>query len=198
MKPHLGKIALGITDDEVPLGSHLIHFWQTPEEFECGVRFLQLGIADESQFCVLFGHDEANQRVIEILRRTTPGLDRALADARLVVLRRDSSAPITLETIESAFSAALQKGATTIRYLGNLAMGKVPLPGRGPDEIVELETGATALALRYPCVVVCMYDVNTVSGRLLLNAGFGTHALTVWGDALRENQYYANARSAGA
>ena len=34
------------------------------DEFERGVRFLELGIEDESQYCVLFGHDEANQRVL--------------------------------------------------------------------------------------------------------------------------------------
>ncbi len=62
MKASIDKIPLGITDDEVPLGSHLIHFWQTDEEFERGVRFLELGIADEFQHCVLFGHDEANHR----------------------------------------------------------------------------------------------------------------------------------------
>jgi len=42
MKVSLDKIALGITDDEVPLGIHLIHFWHTDGEFERGVRFLEL------------------------------------------------------------------------------------------------------------------------------------------------------------
>jgi hypothetical protein len=42
-----GKIALGITDDEVLLGSHLIHFWHTDDEFERGVRILDLEIAKE-------------------------------------------------------------------------------------------------------------------------------------------------------
>lgn len=198
MKTAFHEIALGITDDEVELGSHLIHFWKTPEEFECGVRFLLLGIADEYQNCVLFGHDEANQRVLEILRRTSPDLDRVLAEGRLVVFRRDSSAPITRATIENAFSAALRRGATAIRYLGHLGMGRDPLPGRGSDEVLELETGATALALRYPWVIVCMYDVNTVSGHLLLNAGFGTHPLTVWRDAVQHNQYCATSKGAGA
>ena len=58
------KITLGITDDQVALGSHLIHFWQNEEEFERGVRFLQLGIDNESQYCVLFGHDEPNQGLV--------------------------------------------------------------------------------------------------------------------------------------
>ena len=183
------KIPLGITEDDVALGSHLVHFWQTDEEFESGVRFLQLGIDNQSEYCVLFGHDEANQRVLEILRRTCQDLDRLLQERRLVILRRESSAPVTLAKIEDAFSSALHKGATAIRYLGNLGMGRDQLPGRGATEVIELETDATLLALRYPCVILCMYDVKTVSGPLLLNAGFGTHPLTVWRDALQQNPH---------
>ena len=184
-------MALGITDDEVPLGSHLIHFWHTDDEFERGVRFLELGIADESQCCVLFGHNEANQRVLEILRTRGYDLTRVLQEGRLVILRRESSASKTLAEIDAAFSDAVAKGATAIRYLGNLGKGQAQLPGRGADEVVELESGATALALRYPCVIVCMYDVNTVSGRLVLDGGFGIHPLAVCRDALRHNPYYA-------
>ena len=185
-----GKIALGITDDEVPLGSHLIHFWHTDDEFERGVRFLELGIADESQYCVLFGHDEANQRVLGILHARGYDLAR-IQDDRLVVLRREASASETLAKIDAAFSDAVAKGATAIRYLGNLGMGQAPLPGRGVDEVVELESGATVLADRFPCVIVCMYDINAVSGRLVLDGGFGTHPLTVCRGALRHNPYYA-------
>lgn len=189
------KIELGITADQVALGSHLIHFWRNREEFERGVRFLELGMADESQYCVLFGHDEANQRVLEILRSKGHGVDRMLREGRLVVLLRQSSASAVLENIESAFSAAAGKGATAIRYLGNLGMGQEPLPGRGADEVIDLENGATLLALRYPCVIVCMYDVNTVSGALVLNAGFGTHSLAVCQDRLQQNSYYATEKN---
>jgi hypothetical protein len=199
MRDPTGEIALGITNDQVALGSHLIHFWQNEEEFECGVRFLEPGIANESQYCVLFGHDEANQRVLEILRNRCGDLDRVLREGRLVILRRQVSASETLANIEAAFATAVSKGATVIRYLGNLGMGQAPLPGKGADEVVELENGATLLGRRYPCVIVCMYDVNTVSGRLVLNAGFGTHPLAVCGHVLRQNPYFSpekDARSA--
>jgi hypothetical protein len=191
MKASFDKIALGITDDEVPLGSHLIHFWHTNDEFERGVRFLKLGVEHESQYCVLFGHDEANDRVLQILRKTGLDLDRVIQEGRLVILRRESSAGATLASIDAAFSRAVGKGAIAIRYLGNLGMGRAPLPGRGADEVVELENGATALADRYPCVIVCMYDINTVSGRLVLDGGFGTHPLAVCRGAVRHNPYYA-------
>ena len=197
-----GEIALGITDDQVALGSHLIHFWQNEEEFKRGVRFLQLGIENETQYCVLFGYDEANQRVLEVLRKKLPELDRMIPEGRLVILRREVSASETLANIDAAFASAVSKGATAIRYLGNLGMGQAPLPGKGAEEVVELENGATLLGRRYPCVIVCMYDVNTVSGRLLLNAGFGTHPLAVCGHAVRQNAYFAHheeaARTHGA
>jgi hypothetical protein len=190
MKISLDKIALGITDDEVPLGSHLIHFWHTDSEFERGVRFLELGIEDESQYCVLFGHDEANERVLQTLRKAGRDLDRVIRDERLVILRRESSAAATLASIDATFSKAVGAGATAIRYLGNLGMGQAPLPGRGADEVVDVESGATTLAARYPCVIVCMYDINTVSGRLVLDGGFGAHPLAVCRGALRDNPYY--------
>jgi MEDS: MEthanogen/methylotroph, DcmR Sensory domain len=185
----VGKIPLGITGDDVALGSHLVHFWKTDDEFESGVRFLQLGIDNPTEYSVLFGHDEANERVLEILRRTHPDLDHALRQDRLVILRRDSSASVTLAKIKDAFSSAVRKGATAIRYLGNLGIGRDALPGRGASEVIELETGVTALAHRYPCVMVCMYDVNTVSGHLLLASGFATHPLAVWNDQLKQNPY---------
>jgi len=184
-----GKIALGITEDYVSLGSHLIHFWKTEEEFESGVRFLQLGIENESEYCFLFGHDEANQRVLEALRKTTHNLDSVLGEGRLVVLRRDSSVSATLANIETLFGTVVRSGATAIRYLGILGMGVDPLPGRGASEVIELETRVTALVHRYPCVMVCMYDVNTVSGHLLLASGFATHPLAVWNDKLKQNPY---------
>ncbi len=139
---------------------------------------------------VAIGHDEANQQVLEILRKKYPELDRVIREGRLVILRREDSASETLAKIEAAFAAAVRKGATAIRYLGNLGMGQAPLPGRGADEVIELENGATLLGRRYPCVIVCMYDVNTVSGSLVLNAGFGTHPLAVCGHALRQNPYF--------
>jgi hypothetical protein len=183
------KITLGITEDYVSLGSHLIHFWKTDAEFESGVRFLRLGIDNEFEQCILFGHDEANQRVLEVLRTTTHNLDKALGERRLIVLRRDASVSATLAKIETLFEAAVRKGATAIRYLGILGMGSDPLPGRGASEVIELETSVTALVHRYPCVMVCMYDVNTVSGHLLLASGFATHPLAVWNDKLKQNPY---------
>lgn len=183
------QIPLGITDDQVALGSHLIHFWQNDEEFERGVRFLEPAIANQSQYCVLIGHDEANQRVLEVLRKTGGDLDRVLREGRLVIVGRESSASAMLASIDATFADVVRKGATVIRCLGTFGKGEDP--ARGAHEQIELENGATALARRYPCVFVCMFDINEMSGWLVLNAGFGSHLLVVGKNALQQSPYFA-------
>src|SRR3974377_633205 len=61
------EISLGITNDIVALGSHLIYFWQSDDEFAQGVRFLASGLMGEDH-CVVFGHDEATQRVFRLVQ----------------------------------------------------------------------------------------------------------------------------------
>lgn len=187
------QVPLGITDDQVALGSHLIHFWQNDEEFERGVRFLEPAIADESQYCVLIGHDEANQRVLNVLRKTGD-LDRVIREGRLVIVGREASASAMLASVDATFADVVRKGATLIRCLGTFGKGEDP--ARGAHEQIELESGATALARRYPCVFVCMFDVNAMSGWLVLNAGFGSHLLVVGKNALQQSPYFAADESA--
>jgi MEDS: MEthanogen/methylotroph, DcmR Sensory domain/Putative zinc-finger len=182
-------IQLGITPDRIELGSHLIYFWESDEEFGRGVRFLEPGLTGRDH-CIIFGHDEAIDSVFQQLLAL--GFDTAslLRDRRITVLRRQASAHTTLSDIEDLFKAAVRTGAPAIRYLGNLGFGKAPLPGTGVDDVLELEAKATALARRFPAVVVCMYDINTLPGRLILKGGFQTHPLAVCGHHLQRNPYY--------
>ncbi len=183
------EIPLGITDGVADLGSHLIYFWQSEEEFARGVRFLEPGLLAEDH-CVVFGHDEATERVFRLLQAKGFDTESLTAQRRITLLRRESPAGTTLSDIEDVFKAAIRAGAPAIRYLGNLGFGKAPLPGKGIEDVLELEARVTSLAKRFPAVVVCMYDVNTLPGRLILKGGFQTHPVAVCGDHLIHNPYY--------
>ena len=161
------KIPFGITEEEIALGSHVIYFWESAAEFERGVRFLEEGLAADDH-CVAFGHDEALTGVLSVLSRR--GVDTALMrqKGRLEILRRELPVNETLKNIEDIFRRAEQQRAPAIRFLGNLGMGKDPLPGCGEDDVLELEARVTGLARRLPCVIVCMYDVGTLPGRVIL------------------------------
>jgi len=183
------EIPLGITNDVVDLGSHLIYFWQSEEEFAQGVRFLEPGLMGEDH-CIVFGHEEATERVFRLLQAKGFDTESLTRQRRITLLRREAPAGTTLSDIEDVFKAAIRAGAPAIRYLGNLGFGEAPLPGKGIEDVLELEARVTSLAKRFPAVVVCMYDVNTLPGRLILKGGFQTHPVAVCGDRLIDNAYY--------
>jgi hypothetical protein len=183
------EIPLGMTDEKVELGSHLIYFWQSEQEFERGVSFLDPGLRGQDH-CVVFGHQEATDKVFRILTARSFDVAALTSQRRITLLRRESAAAHTLSDIADIFQAAVHAGAPAIRYLGNLGFGEAPLPGEGMDDVLELEAKVTALAAQFPAVVVCMYDVNTLPGKLILKGGFQTHPLAICGDHLSRNPYY--------
>ncbi len=184
----LPDIPIGITDDYVPLGSHLIYFWESDEDFERGVRFLYPGIG-AGEHGIVFGHDEAIENVLHYLRARGFEPEQLIANKDLSVLRRHASAEATLSDISAILQAARRAGATAVRFLGNLGMGRDPLPA-GEEDVLHLENRATALITGYPCVIVCMYDVRTLPGRLIMKGGLESHRLAVCSEGVRENPYY--------
>ncbi|MGH9579747.1 MAG: MEDS domain-containing protein [Terriglobales bacterium] len=182
-------IPLGVTEDSVPPGSHLIYFWESDAEFERGVRFLDPGLETGDDHCIVFGHDEAIDKVLRLLRAKGFDPDRLVGEGDVTVLRRRVSAKETLSDIGSVVQAAVLAGARAVRFLGNLGMGRDPLPA-GEDDVITLESEVSSLISTFPCVVLCMYDVRTLPGRLILRGGLETHRLVLCTEGLRENPHY--------
>jgi hypothetical protein len=171
----------------VELGSHLVYFWQNQAEFAQGVAFLEPGLR-EDHHCVIFGHDEANDRVLQVLRRKGFDVAELANQGQLTVLSRQLSTKVVLSQVQEIFNGAMRRGFSAIRFLGNLAWGYRNCPEQ--DEVLELEARVTGMAHKFPCVVVCMYDVNTLPGRMVLKGGFETHPFTLCSHGLRENPLY--------
>jgi len=200
LEAHLGKAAagaarpvpteipLGVTEESIALGSHAVYFWETKQQFEDGVRFLEPGLRGRDR-CIVFGHDSTNRSVVEALRKKGLEVERLTAQRQLVLLSRNAPAPVILANITAEFKAGVQAGAPAIRFLGTLVFGIEPWPGSDND-VLELEAKVTAAVQRFPSVVLCMYDVRTLPGRVLLKGGFQTHPLVLSSEGLRENPYY--------
>lgn len=75
-----------------------------------------------------------------------------------------------LEAIGSTFQKMIDSGARLVRLLGNLGWGHEGWPAE--DSILEFEAWVTRDAKAFPCVVVCMYDVRSLSGRVMHDAAF--------------------------
>ena len=181
------RIRLGILDQYAAPGDHIGYFWETEQEFEEGVGFLAAGLHN-GDACFIFGHEEANDKVLALLRQREFPVDDLLRNKRLQVLTGNPSGDAMLGEIGAAFTAALQAGAPTLRLLGNIGWGKRNWPA--DDEILAFEAKVTEAATQLPCVIVCMYDVRSLSGRVLLKGGFETHPLTVRNEVVQENPHY--------
>lgn len=68
---------------------------------------------------------------------------------------------------------------------------RVGKPG-WPNEadLLEFEAKVTGAARAFPCIVVCMYDVRSLAGTVILHGAFETHPVTVCGNLMRENRHY--------
>ncbi len=180
-------VALGARDETVDVGAHIAYIWETPAEFAEAVGFLTRGIRD-GDHCVIFGHDEANAEVAQVLAAN--GFDvRHLEEAgRLTILGGREHADMMLSEIGAAFKRAQDNGARLIRLLGNIGWSR---PGWPADrDILAFEAKVTGAAKLFPSVVMCMYDANSLSGSVMLHGCFETHPVVITGNVLRQNPYY--------
>lgn len=177
-------VRLGIRDMEANEGDHIAYFWESPSEFSEAVGFLREGLR-QGDHGVIFGHESANRRVCEALEEAGHDCARLQREGRLSVLGPDSTGELMLERIGQTFQRALDAGAGMIRLLGNIGWGEQDWPGE--DDVLRFEAKVTGAAAAFPCVVICMYDVNSLSGSIVLNGAFGTHPLTIHGNLIREN-----------
>lgn len=181
------NIELGIKDEQVAAGDHIAYFWESEREFEAGVRFLEVGLR-RGEFCVVFGYEDANQRVCDVLGRQGFDCDALGASGALAVVSGDRSGDALLKRIGSVFGDAVSRGKTPIRLLGNIGWGRPGWPTE--REILAFEAKVTAAAAAFPCVVVCMYDVASLPGSIILHGAFETHPFTISSNILRHNPHH--------
>jgi hypothetical protein len=186
-KRRAGAIPLGLREENVNLGDHIAYFWESERQFEEAVGFLLLGIRN-GEHVVVFGHDDANKKVVEVLRRRGIDTDHLQTSERLTVITGGPTGERMLAHIGETFGRAVEAGCGCIRLLGNIGWSK---PGWPDDlDILEFEAKVTGAAKQFPCVVMCMYDVASVSGSVMLHGAYETHPLTFHGNVLRENPFY--------
>jgi hypothetical protein len=183
------SIQFGITTDRVSLGSHLLYFWESDEDFARGVSFFYPGLG-RGEHCIAFGHQEALDKVRATLRMQGYDPEQLERDRQLTFLLRRFSSAGTLADIQDVLEAAMRAGAGAVRFLGNLGMGRAALPA-GENDVVDLEHKASELISRFPGVIVCMYDVHTLSGHMIMNGGWREHELIVCDEGVRRNPYYS-------
>ena len=59
----------------------------------------------------------------------------------------------------------------------------------GIEELMEYESRVNFLVPTYDCTLLCVYDINEISGRMMMDI-LATHPYVVLNRRVRENPYY--------
>lgn len=183
------KIDLGIRDERLSLCDHVAYLWETEEEFSEAVNFLVTGLRN-GDHCVVFGYEEANEKVCKVIRGRGIDVGAMISEGRLEILNGDADGDAMLANIGASFAAAIEGGAKLIRLLGNIGWGRAGWPRE--TDILAFEAKVTGAAKAFPSVIVCMYDVKNLSGGVILHGAYETHPLTFCRNVLRENPHYVD------
>lgn len=180
-------IPLGIRDELCAQGDHIAYFWETEREFNDGVEFLVTGLA-AGDFCVLFGYETANERVCRTLEARGFHCELLKREKRLAILGGEPSGETLLASLGVVFREALERGSGLIRLLGNIGWGRDDWPSE--NDILRFEARVTGAAQQFPCVILCMYDIRSLSGQVVMHGAFETHPLTYCRNVMRENTHF--------
>ena len=112
-----GEIDLGLREEQVALGDHIAYFWESERQFEEAVGFLLVGIRNGDHI-VVFGHDDANKKVVEVLRKRGIDTDHLQTSERMTVVTGGPSGDKMLGNIGATFSRSVERGCGCIRLLG--------------------------------------------------------------------------------
>lgn len=167
--------------------AHAAYFWETDKEFADAIAFVEIGLRG-ADHCVIFGYEQANQRVCTILEERGFNIEALQNMGRLSILYGESSGDRILEKIGATFEQALSAGAPLVRLLGNIGWFKDNWPLE--EDLLAFEAKVTEATKHFPCVVVCMYDIRALPGAIVHHGGFETHPLVLRENLLRENPYY--------
>lgn len=187
IKPGKASVDLGFRDQEATVGDHIAYFWETRADFLRGVDFLAHGLRT-GEHGVVFGFEEANTDVISALKEKGLDTEALAADGQLTVVGGMTAGDAMLASIGGVFQKAIDDGCSLIRLLGNIGWGRSGWPSEG--EILAFEAKVTGAAKAFPSVVVCMYDVNALPGKVMVHGALQTHPVTIVGNVVRENPYY--------
>jgi len=92
-----------------------------------------------------------------------------------------------METFEGALAEGKEQGFPRMRILGHTDWVLDGHPGA--EQFLEFEIKVNAVLARSQQVAICVYDVNKLSAKLMLDV-LRAHPLTIVGGVLHENPFY--------
>jgi hypothetical protein len=173
---------------------HICAFFDSrTEEYDVLTPYFKEGIAlEEEVINIVDTHrhrDHCNR-----LKAQGIDVDAAMGEGRLQVLTAEDTymkggrfgAQRMYEMLQGALADAHQKGRR-VRTSG--VMDWALHGAAGTEELMEYESRVNFLVPTYDCTLLCVYDINEISGRMMMEI-LTTHPYIIFNKQIRENPYY--------
>jgi hypothetical protein len=173
---------------------HVCAFFDSrTEEYDVLAPFYAEGLGSDEEIITVVG---AERYTDHCQRLQSHGIDvpKQMQDGMLHVLLADDwymkggpfSAPRMYDLVQGALADLQKKGR---RARGAGVMDWALRGGTDTRQLMEYESRVNFLIEAYDATLLCVYDINEISGRMLMEL-LATHPFIIHGRVLRENPYY--------
>jgi hypothetical protein len=173
---------------------HICAFFDSrSEEYDILAPYYKEGIALDERVITIVGEDRRRDHRAKLAAH---GIDVETAeqDGHLAVLTAEETyvkggrfgAERMYQLLQGALADAHQNGKR-VRTSG--VMDWALNGAAGTEELMEYESRVNFLVPTYDCTLLCVYDINEISGRMMMEI-LTTHPYIVHGRRIRENPYY--------
>ena len=153
----------------VPWGSHLCQLYETDRgRVQMAAPFLAEGLV-AGHACFLIASVPSRSLIIEAIKRHRTNVAADIEAGKLQLVDCSSTGNEMLAALEEAFGQAMEKGATNLRLVGDMAWFLDQ--GHSDDDLVNFETRYDRqIGHSFPIVSLCLYDARRFSGVEILHA----------------------------
>jgi hypothetical protein len=173
---------------------HICAFFDSrTEEYDVLVPYFKEGLEQGEQVINIVDANRVEDHTVR-LRKHGIDVDGAVASDSLRVLTAEetymSGGRFGAERMYELLQGALADARQHNRRVRTSGVMDWALEARaGTEELMDYESRVNVLVPTYDCTLLCVYDINEISGRMMMDI-LATHPYIVHRRTVRENPYY--------
>lgn len=174
---------------------HVCAFFDSrDEQYRIILPYLKEGLHRKEKIINILESDCHHEHCERLLNAGIPVYEKSLSNQLNILASEDTylkggsfAAEKMLHLLEDALIEASSEGYESTRACGEMVWALKNVPGT--DELIEYEARLNLLTPKHSCSLVCMYDVNRFSARVITDV-LATHSHVILNGKIHKNPYY--------
>jgi len=174
---------------------HVCAFFDSrQEQYDVITPYLKEGLDNNEEVLNILESSAHHEHCCRLEETGIPVKEKLASEQLKVLASEDTylkggsfAAEKMLSLLEDTLIESKNAGYDGVRACGDMVWALKNLPGT--DELIEYETRLNLLTPKHICSLVCMYDINRFSGRLIADV-LATHSHVIMNGKIHKNPHY--------